>query len=102
MTMTTDTAGIDIRLMDREFKVACPEGEEQRLLDSVDYLNQQIKEIKSTNRNIAYDRLVLLAALNITHEFLLLKDFDTRAVKRKIADMQATIDDVLAKQEKLF
>ncbi len=100
--MAIETSGIDIRLMDREFKVVCPDGEEKQLLASVEYLNKRIKEIKTNNRTLAYDRLLLLAALNITHEFLSLKTFDTGSVKRKIADMQATIDNVLAKQEQLF
>ena len=43
-----------------------------------------------------------LAVKNITHEFLSFKNFDTSSVKRKIADMQATIDDALANQEQLF
>src|SRR6185436_20118788 len=103
--MSTEVTALEIRLMDREFKVACPEGEEQQLLASVDYLNKRIQEIKASGRVVGNERIALLAALNITHEFLsnkTPKGFDMGEVKRRIESMQATIDDALAEQDKLF
>ena len=47
----------------------------------------------------------MIAALNITHDFLTAKTpkgFDTVELRRRIQSMQATIDDALAEQDKLF
>jgi cell division protein ZapA len=103
--MNIETTALEIRLMDREFKVACPEGEEKQLLASVSYLNQRIQEIKASGRIVGNERIALLVALNITHEFLTnktLKGFDLSEVQRRINAMEATIDDALAEQDRLF
>lgn len=103
--MSADSKGLDISLMGREFKVACPEGEEKQLLASVEYLNQRMQEIKASGRVVGNERIALLTALNITHEFLTRqtpKGFDMGDVRRRIEVMQATIDDALAEQDKLF
>ena len=103
--MSADSKGLDISLMGREFKVACPEGEEKQLLASVEYLNQRMQEIKASGKVVGNERIALLTALNITHEFLTKqtpKGFDMGDVRRRIEVMQATIDDALAEQDKLF
>lgn len=103
--MKSDSAGLDIRLMDRDFKVACTEGEEGLLLASVDYLNQRLQEIKASGRIAGNERIALLAALNITHEFLTNKTpkgFDLGDVKRRIETLAASIDDALANQDRLL
>ena len=103
--MSADSKGLDINLMGREFKVACPEGEEKQLLASVDYLNQRMREIKASGRVVGNERIAMLTALNITHEFLTKqtpKGFDMADVRRRIESMQASIDDALAEQDKLF
>jgi cell division protein ZapA len=103
--MSADGKGLSINLMGREFKVACADGEEKQLLASVDYVNQRILEIKDSGKVVGTERIALIAALNITHEFLnprISKGFDSVELKRRIAALQATIDDALAEQDKLF
>jgi cell division protein ZapA len=103
--MSSEGKGLSINLMGREFKVACADGEEKQLLASVDYVNHRIQEIKDSGKVVGTERIALIAALNITHEFLSArtpKDFDTAELKSRIASLQATIDDALAEQDKLF
>jgi cell division protein ZapA len=103
--MSTEAKALEINLMGRDFKVACPEGEEKQLLASVDYLNQRMQEIRASGKVVGNERIALLTALNITHEFLTKqtpKGFDMADVRRRIETMQATIDDALAEQDKLF
>lgn len=103
--MNVETKGLEISLMGRDFKVACPEGEEKQLLAAVDFLNERMQEIRASGRVVGNERIALLAALNITHEFLFSKapkGFDMGEVERRIESMQATIDEALAGQDKLF
>ena len=103
--MSSEGKGLSINLMGREFKVACADGEEKQLLASVDYVNHRIQEIKDSGKVVGTERIALIAALNITHEFLSArtpKGFDTAELKSRIATLQATIDDALAEQDKLF
>ncbi len=103
--MSADSKGLGINLMGRDFKVACPPGEEKQLLASVDFLNKRMQEIRASGRVVGNERIALLAALNITHELLthqLPKGLDMDELRRRIDSMQAAIDAALAEQDKLF
>lgn len=102
--------GLTINLLGREFRVACPEGEERALLNSVDYVNRKMKEVRDTGKVVGNERIALLAALNIAHEFLsnpgkssAAATSDAAAIRRRIVSMQETLEAALAAdQENLF
>jgi cell division protein ZapA len=103
-----EKGGLTINLLGREFRVGCPEGEEQQLLASVEYLNRKMKEVRDTGKVVGNERIALMAALNVTHEYLTHRapdasGLDGAAIRRRIASMQATLDSALdADQEELF
>jgi cell division protein ZapA len=64
---------VKIYILDREFIVACPEDERQALLQSAAMLNQKMLEIRDRGKVVGMDRIAVLAALNLSHELLRLK-----------------------------
>jgi cell division protein ZapA len=102
--MTADAKGIEINVMGREFRVACTPEEQKALLEAVDYLNRKMQEIKDQGKITGLDRIAIMAALNISHEFLTtrLGSFDVSEFKRRIAGIETTLDQALADQDKLF
>ena len=101
----TATKTLDIKLLDRELRVACPEDERGELLDSVAYLDKKMREIRDAGKIASVERIALMAALNITHELLSVKigrGFDVADFKRRIDFMQTAIDQALAEQDTLF
>ena len=68
--MSAEVKGLDVTIMGREFRVACPENEQQSLLVSVDYLDKKMREIRDTGKVIGIERIAIIAALNITHDLL--------------------------------
>ena len=103
-----DKGALTISLLGREFRVACPEGEERQLLASVDYLNRKMKEVRDVGKVVGNERIALMAALNVAHEHLSQEKapsggVDTTAFKRRIIAMQETVESALeADQENLF
>lgn len=96
---------LDVAIMGRDFRIACPEGEEQALLDAVDYLDKKMREIRDTGKVIGVDRIAVMAALNIAHELLSARlpgGFDIGEFKRRMGSMQAHIEQTLSEQNKLF
>jgi cell division protein ZapA len=98
-----------ISLLGREFRVGCPEGEEKQLQASVDYLNRKLKEVRDTGKVVGNERIAIMAALNIAHEFMSndgkggAAAFDASPYRRRILAMQETLDSALeADQENLF
>ncbi len=90
---------VTVTIMAREFIIACPEGQEKSLLDSVQYLNQKIDLIQSQGSIVGIDRIIIMAALNITNELLNQNSsdgIDISQFRHKIALIEHQIDEVLA------
>jgi len=103
--MSADPKGLQINIMGREFRVACAEHEQKGLLDAVEYLNSKMQEIRDRGKVIGLERVAIMAALNIAHEFLSTKvggNFDIAETKRRIQRMETVIDQAMAEQDKLF
>jgi cell division protein ZapA len=105
-----EKGAVTISLLGREFRVACPEGEERQLLASVDFLNRKLKEVRDTGKVVGNERIAIMAALNIAHEHMsnpgkgsTPAGLDAAAVKRRIVAMQEALESALvADQENLF
>ena len=96
---------IEISLLGRSYKIACEDGERDALMQAVAYLDSKMGEIKKGGKVSGTDRIAVMAALNIAHELLSMRlgsGFDLGQAKRRIATIEARLDDALAKQEKLF
>jgi len=104
--MSTQTkGGLDVNIMGREFRIACQEDEQKDLLKAIEYLNMKMREIRDAGKVIGVERIAIMAALNITHEFLSSRTeggFDVGEFKRRIFHMQATIDQAMNGQDELF
>lgn len=103
--MSADAKGLQINIMGREFRVACPEEEQRGLLEAVDYLNRKMYEIRDSGKVIGLERIAIMAALNISHEFLSTKvsgTFDIAEIKRRMNFMETLIDQALSEQSNLF
>ena len=101
----TKVKTLDVTILDREFRVACPEDERAELLEAVSYLDKKMREVRDTGKVISVERIAIMAALNIAHELLTTRlgtGFDIGEFKHKISLMQASIDATLAEQEELF
>jgi cell division protein ZapA len=97
--------GLDVNIMGREFRIACQDDEQKDLLKAIEYLNMKMREIRDAGKVIGVERIAIMAALNITHEFLSSRmegGFDVGEFKRRIFDMQATIDQAMNGQDELF
>ena len=102
--MSVDANGMQVTIMGREFRVACTPDERKELLEAVDYLNRKMQEIKDQGKVTGMDRVAIMAALNISHEFLTMRlgSFDVSEFKRRMASIETTLDQALTDQEKLF
>jgi cell division protein ZapA len=107
---------LDITLLGKEYRVACPPEEREALLAAVAYVDEKMRDIAEKTKSSIAERIAVMAALNIAHEYLTQRssgvdavavdgsetgvDFD--AVRRRIAGMEAKLEAVLTAQEKLL
>ena len=68
--MTDRTARVSVRILEKEYQVACLPEERSELLDSAEYLNAKMREIRDGGNIVGLDRIAVMAALNLAHELL--------------------------------
>lgn len=103
--MSRDSKGIDINILGREFRVACPEDEQETLLSAATYLDKKMREIRDQGKVIGVERIAMMAALNIAYELLSTQlggGFDMIEIKRRMSSMEALMDETLVEQNQLF
>ncbi len=59
-----------VKILDKEYRIACEPEEINSLKESAQYLNDQMRLIRDKGSVIGSDRIAVMAALNITHELL--------------------------------
>jgi cell division protein ZapA len=65
---------VEVQILGKEYKVACPQDERSALLASASLLDRRMQEIRDSGRIIGGDRIAVMAALNITHEMLVTRN----------------------------
>jgi len=61
---------VTVRILDKDYQVACPADQEAELLVSAKYLDKQMRVIRESGKVIGLERIAVMAALNISHELL--------------------------------
>jgi cell division protein ZapA len=96
---------LDIKLLGKDYRVACPPEERDSLQAAVDLLDERMGEMAAKSKSTG-ERLAVMTALNLAHELLSQKNpgagVDRYELKRRISAMEARLDEALAPQEKLF
>ena len=86
-------------ILDKEYQVACPPNEELALANAARYLDQHMRDIRSTGKVMCLERVAIMAALNISHELLALKSGDnpieTSKEQERLSALNSQLDEVL-------
>lgn len=61
---------VSIKILDKEYQVACPASERTDLLDSAEILNQKMREVRDSSGVVGLDRIAVMAALNMANDLL--------------------------------
>jgi len=68
--MTDPYAQVSVRILDKEYQIACPASERTDLLDSAEILNAKMLEIRDSGRVVGLDRIAVMAALNMANDLI--------------------------------
>ncbi len=66
----SDTQTVTVSIMDKDYQVSCGPDEVAALRQSAQYLDEKMREIKSSSNVFGLDRLAVMAALNIANDLL--------------------------------
>jgi cell division protein ZapA len=100
----SEPSRVSVRLLEKEYVVACPHEERADLLDSAEYLNSKMREIRDTGKVVGIDRIAVMAALNLANELLKTRQRDTQqdTVSASVGDrlrlMRERVETVLSRK----
>jgi cell division protein ZapA len=97
---------IDVRILDRDFRLAVPSDEKARLIDAVRVVDEKMRSIRDAGRIAGVDRIAVMAALQLAHDLLDAREAGSAAPAaesaRRIRQMTEALDAELRRQESLF
>jgi cell division protein ZapA len=102
--MSNNISPISVTILEKEYLISCEEGEKESLRQSVDFLNQQMAEMKSGGGVIGSERIAVMTALNITNELLAYKKENqdyTFKIDSTLKRLQNKINDALVRDTQL-
>lgn len=67
--MSGEAVPVVIQILDKEYTVACPPEEKEGLLESARMLNQRMREVRDSGKVMGAERMAVITALNVIHEF---------------------------------
>jgi len=74
--MTETHARVSVRILEKEYHITCPLEERSDLLDSAEFLNSKMREIRDGGKVVGLDRIAVIAALNMANELLRFRNRD--------------------------
>ena len=92
--MNNKTVNTTIEILGKYYPVRCPESEIHSLQQAAAFLNQKMTEVQDSGKVINLERIAIISALNIAHQFLLL-DLQKSSVMSKISHRIAQLQDKL-------
>ena len=97
-------AHVTVRILEKEYHVACPAEERSALLASAELLNKKMREIRDAGKVVGLDRVAVMAALNLANELILTQGKDEELkniVGLRIRSMRDRLDDALGPSKQL-
>jgi cell division protein ZapA len=68
--MTNMYAHINVKILEKEYQIACPASERKALVDSAELLNAKMREIRDSGKVVGLDRIAVMAALNMANDLI--------------------------------
>ena len=99
-----DQARVSVRIMEKEYLIACPYEERSALLDAAELLNARMREIRDGGKVVGLDRIAVMVALNLAHEYLRGRDRESKldnGVGHRVRALRERVEGALEKGQQL-
>lgn len=96
----TKTISTSIEILGKFYPVRCQEAELELLQQAAEFLNKKMVEVQESGKVISLERIAIITALNIAHQFLQLDQQKTSLVGKinhRISQLQNKLETVINK-----
>ena len=87
--MSNEPVPTSIQILEKEYVVSCPPGEQESLRASANFLDQRMREARDGGNVIGTERIAVMAALNVIHDYLQLVRENEQCADRLGSGIQA-------------
>ncbi len=84
-----EAARVSVRILEKEYFVACPHDERAALLDAAEFLSERMREIRDSGKVVGLDRVAVMAALNLANELLRIRDQESKVTTATVTRVRA-------------
>ena len=102
--MNEQSSAVQVKILDKEYQVNCPPADQEALMKSAKYLDENMRKIKGRGNIHGAEKIAVMAALNITHDMLKKNHVITEArhtTAQQLKDIEDKIDIALATNRQL-
>ena len=102
--MSDSLSTVTVTILGKEYQVSCPADEVEALTRAARFLDEQMETIRASGKVVGLDRVAVMAALNITNDFLSGQSAlnETKdAVGQRIASLSDKVGAALAQHKQL-
>jgi cell division protein ZapA len=68
--MDKNVRPVTVRILDKDYMVACPEGEQEALLASARRVDREMRRVRDSGKVLGTDRIAVMVALNLANELM--------------------------------
>ncbi|MDE1922669.1 MAG: cell division protein ZapA [Gammaproteobacteria bacterium] len=102
--MNETMARVSVRVLEKEYQIVCPAEERSDLLDSAEFLNARMREIRDSGKVVGLERIAVIAALNMANELIRLRKLDSgleTEVGSRLRILRERVESALEKGQQL-
>ncbi len=101
--MKEQTVPVTVKILEKEYRIACAPNHQQSLEDSAALLNDKMHEIRASGKVIGSDRIAVMAALNLAHDLLQQQQHSAHdsELQKQLRKMREKIDEVVNESRQL-
>jgi cell division protein ZapA len=102
--VSDNQARVSVRILEKEYHITCPSEERSDLLDSAEFLNLKMREIRDSGKVVGLDRIAVIAALNMANELIRFRNRDTNLdsdVGGRLRILRERVESALEKGQQL-
>ena len=102
--MSDKQAQVSIRILEKEYQVACPAQEKSDLIAAAELLNRNMQDIRDRGKVVGLDRVAVMAALNLANEVVKFRSRDetlNTTVGSRIESLRDKLDIALGNSKQL-
>ena len=100
--MSDEREVLSVRILDKDYRIACPPEERESLVAAAGELNQRMRDMRGGTKVLGAERMAVMVALNVIHEREQAASKQTGeldAARSKVLQLEAKLDAVIGRRE---